>query len=295
MDTFIRVATARNFNRAAVDMNISPAVVTRRIQELERSLGVKLVSRISRPLQLTSAGERYLEFCRRTIDSIVSEEAALHALQNSAQGRLTVVVPVTFGVTVLAKAHAQFVQSHPEISVSLVIADHWKETFDPSDYQADLLIRATRPKNSSLQARKIGVFNWVACASPFYLEKHGHPQAPSDLIQHSCLVPNRPFFDGQIQFRLAGSNTNVKLRGEVAPNSAVVMLYMAKAGNGVAILPLFCAKDDLLSGALVQILQQFSISNQSVWAYHGFGTRPPLKIKLYLDFVSAWMRNGLHE
>ena len=99
---------ARSFNRAAVEMDISAAVITRRIQELEFALGVKLISRNSRPLSLTQAGDHYLAFCIKILNAMAAEEAALHSLQNDASGKLTVVVPVSLGVMVLAKANAQF-------------------------------------------------------------------------------------------------------------------------------------------------------------------------------------------
>ena len=295
MSTFAQVAMARSFNRAAVEMDISAAVITRRIQELESALGVKLISRNSRPLSLTQAGDHYLAFCIKILNAMAAEEAALHSLQNDASGKLTVVVPVSLGVMVLAKANAQFATLYPDISISLIIADHWKDGFDPLDYQADVLIRATRPKDSSLQMRKLGVFSWLTCASPTYLAEHGRPATPQDLTRHACLIPNRPFGSSQIRFKHDGVSTRVHLRGHVAPNSAVAMLYMAKESHGVAILPHFCAHDDLRAGTLERVLPEYSILDQVVWAYHGYETRPPRKVGLFLDFLVKWMKTSAPE
>ena len=290
MATFAKVAEVRNFQKAAMELEASAAVITRRVQELEAGLGIKLISRASRPLALTSAGEQYFRFCRDTLQAIEQEESALRSLQRDPSGKLTIVVPVSLGAMLLARAQAEFARLHPDISLKLVLADHWNETFDPKDYRADVLIRATRPKKSSLQSRRLGTFSWVVCATPDYLERHGAPNHPNELAAHSCLIPNRPFSEGIVRFRQGGAVTSLRVSGSVAPSSAIAMLLLVRQGHGIAILPRFCVRQEIESGVLTTILDGYALAEQPIWAYHGYGLRPPLRIQLFLNFLSAWMR-----
>jgi DNA-binding transcriptional LysR family regulator len=289
MITFTKVARLRNFQKAAQELDVSAGVITRRVQALEDSLGIRLISRASRPLALTPAGDRYLVFCMATLEAIEEEELALRSFQDQASGTLTVVVPMSLGAISLAKAQFRFNQLYPEISVRLVLADHWNETFDPKDYKADVLIRSTRPKNSSLKSRRLATFTWVVCATPEYLEQHTIPSHPSDLIKHSCLLPNRPFSDGIVRFRYQGTPVAVRISGSIAPSNAVAMWLLVRQSLGIGILPLFCVRKELESGDLVQILNEYKISNQPIWSYHGYGAKPPMRVRLYLNFISDWL------
>jgi DNA-binding transcriptional LysR family regulator len=287
MDTFVRIARHQNFMAAANELGLSPAMVTRRLQQLEGALGVRLVSRSTRRLSLTAAGRIYFDFCLRILKEIRDQEAALKELQRAPQGHLSVVVPVSFGTMVMGKAVADFMTQFPKIKVTLIISDQWRSTFDPGDYGADLLIRFTRPRTSSLYSRRIGRMGWVICAAPSYLKTAGVPSSPRDLVNHSCLVTNRPFGSGEWKFSGPAGTQKVKVSGIVAPNAALAMRYLVTDGAGIAVLPRFCVARDLKANTLLEIMTDYKAPDQSIYAYYPHAKQQPLAMRLFLRFLKA--------
>ena len=287
MESFVRVARASNFSAAASELGVSPALVTRRIQSLENDLGVHIINRTTRQVSLTEAGKRYFDFCVRILDEIHKEERALKRMQDEPSGRLNVIAPMSFGIMEMGKAVTSFMMDYPEIQVSLIISDNWKSTFDPARYGADLLLRFTRPKDSGLTIRKLGMMGWVACASPAYLRNSGMPKDPSELSRHSCLLTARPFEKGIWSFHSAAGVQKVKVSGVVAPSTAITMRYMVLDGAGIALLPLFCVADDLRERRLVRVLTDYTVPSQTIGAYYPHARQQPRSMKLFLRFLEA--------
>jgi DNA-binding transcriptional LysR family regulator len=292
MDAFVRVARNQNFIAAASELGVSPGLVTRRLQQLEADLGVRLISRTTRRLSLTEAGNRYYKFCTRILKELHEEEAALQLLQKEPRGHLAVIAPMSFGIMEMGKAVTVFMQQYPEIQVTLIIGDSGRRSFDPVEYGADLVIRFTQPRDSSLYARKIGTMSWIACASPSYLRKNGTPRKPVDLPRHSCLVTARPFGNGMWKFGSPSGPQTVKVSGVVSPSSAITMRYMVLDGAGVALLPTFCVAEDIRKGRLVRILSSYSVPDQPICAYYPHARQQPMKMNLFLEFLEARFRKA---
>lgn len=291
MDSFVRVARNGNFVAAASEMNVSPGLVTRRLQELEKDLGVRLISRTTRRLRLTEAGEHYYKFCARILKEVHDEESRLRVLQDEAAGRLSVVAPMSFGIMEMGKAVTGFMQQYPEIQVTLIIGDSVRRAVDPGEYDADLAIRFARPQNSALRLRRLGTMSWLACASPNYLRKKGVPKKPADLTHHSCLVTSTRFGDGVWRFQSASGTQTVRVTGVVSPSSAITMRYMVLDGAGIALLPAFCVESDIRERRLVPVLPAFTIADQPICALYPPGQQSK-KMKLFLDFLAARFRNA---
>lgn len=291
MDAFVRVAQNRNFMAAASELGVSAGLITRRIKQLESDLGVRLISRTTRRLSLTEEGERYYTFCVRILKEVQDEESALKFLQKDPVGRLKVIAPMSFGIMEMGKAVTGFMQQFPDIQITLIIGDSVRRAFDPSEYGADLAIRFAQPKDSSLHVRKIGVMNWIACASPSYLRKSGVPKHPSELAHHSCLVTSTRFGNGVWKFKGPSGTETVRVTGVVSPSSAITMRYMVLDGAGVALLPAFCVADDIHARRLVPVLTGYSIPDQPICALYPHGRQQPARIHLFLDFL----RNRFNE
>lgn len=287
MDAFVRVIKNGNFIAAASELGVSAGLVTRRVKELESDLGVKLISRTTRRLSLTEAGERYYKFCSRILKEVHDEETEIRLLQQDPVGRLKVVASMSFGIMEMGKAVTSFMQQYPEIQVTLIISDNSRRAFDPSEYGADLMIRFTQPRNSSLFVRKIGVMDWIACASPAYLRRMGTPKKPAELTKHSCLVTSTPFHNGTWKFHSASGTQTVQVTGVVSPSSAISMRYMVLDSAGIALLPAFCVAEDIRKRRLVRILANYEIPSQPICAYYPHGRQQPKKMNLFLDFLAA--------
>ncbi len=290
MDAFVRVARARSFLTAARELAASPALVTRRVQQLEADLGVRVLNRTTREVSLTDAGARYFDFCVRILAEVEEEERALKALTDSPSGRLNVVAPMSFGTMEMGKAVTSFMLAYPDVEVTLTVGDNTRNTFDPRGYGADVLIRFTRPRESSLLMRQLGRMAWYACASPAYLARAGEPRTPRDLLAHSCLVTTRPFASGGWRFTGPQGAQTVKVSGIVAPGSAIAMRYMTLDGAGVALLPAFCVAQDIAEGRLTRVLADYAAPEQSIRAFYSQAARERQVVRLFLKYLAARFR-----
>ncbi len=201
---FVHAVTAGSLSAAGRTLKISPAVASKRLTRLERSLGVRLVQRSSRRLSLTEEGATYYErvaphrwaSCRKPPLQRASGEAA------AVQGTLSITATHAFGRRWLGPLAADFARAHPQVAVNLHLND---EVVDLLGGGFDLAVRIGQPQDSSLIARRVANSHMVLVASPAYLKKHGRPRLPADLAQHRCIALLRPGRGntGELDFRHA--------------------------------------------------------------------------------------------
>ena len=292
METFVRIAESQNFVAAASELGVSSAFVTRRLQELERSLTVRLVSRTTRRISLTEAGKRYYEFSKRILKQIREEERALAKANDEPKGVITVASSVSFGILEMGKAITEFMVQYPLIEISLIIGDNRRRSLDPLEKDADVIVRFTRPQETGLHAVSIGTIKWILCASPSYLKKAGALRQVSDLSGHSCLVTTKPFGDGTWKLKGPRGVERLKVRGVVSPNSAIAMRYMALDGAGIALLPTFCVAEDIRKKRLLPVLTQYGGVDQTIYACYADPRQQPLGIRLFVQFLKQRFNNA---
>ena len=286
MEAFVRVAQTGSVSRAATELGVSPSLVSRRLKSLEARLGVRFVNRTTRQVSLTELGQHHLDFCTRILEEIQEEERSLRLTQDEPSGRLTVVAPMSFGIMEMGKAVTSFMIEYPEIQVTLIVGDNWHDTYDPRKYSADVLIRFTRPRTSTLLIRKLGVMGWVVCASPAYLRKAGVPQKPAQLAHHSCLVTSRPYGRGVWRFHGPEGIESVRVSGVVSPSNAITMRYMVMDGAGIALLPKFCVSEDIQSRRLSPILTGYEVQQQSICAFYPQARKQPKVLQLFIKYLT---------
>src|SRR3989454_7274972 len=185
MAVFARVVAAGSLSAAARELGLSPALVSRRLAALESRLGVRLVNRTTRSLNLTVEGSRYYDACTRVLAEIEEADAEVSAGRVEPQGALKVALPASFGHQHVAPLVPQFAARYPQVQLALSLSDRsvnvMDEGFDVAVCIADL-------QDSSLAARKLAPNRRVVCASPAYLAAHGTPRTPEDLAQPNCLI-----------------------------------------------------------------------------------------------------------
>jgi DNA-binding transcriptional LysR family regulator len=287
MDTFVRIAINQNLVSTASELAVSPGLVTRRLQKLETDLGVSLITRSTRRLSLTQAGKRYFEFAKRILREVQQEEHEIRQVHDQPAGRINIMSPVSFGIMEMGKAVTDFMVQYPGIQVTLIIGDNGKDGVDPAEYGADIAIRFTQAKDTSLHMRKVGSMRWILCASPRYLRKAGVPKTPADLAEHSCLVTSKPFRNGAWQLSGRGGIEKIKVSGVVSPNTAITMRYMALDGAGIALLPEFCVAQDIRKRRLVALLKDYEVAEQPICAYYHDAQKQPLSMRLFIDFLEG--------
>src|SRR5262245_33148825 len=183
MAVFKRAVEAGSFAAAARQFGISPEMAGNHVRGLEAHLGVRLLNRSTRRLNLTEAGGIYYERCVRILADVQEAETEVGVLQLSPRGVLRVAAPVTFGVLHLAPAVSEYVTRYPEVSIDMAVSDRFVSVIEDG---FDVAIRVGALEDSSLIARRLTSARFVVCASPAYLERAGRPAKPADLSRHEC-------------------------------------------------------------------------------------------------------------
>jgi len=272
-----------NFARAAEMLGLTPSGVSRAVARLEARVGVRLFNRNPREVILTEEGRR---FHAQVIPLLAGlEEAAADAAGAAAvvSGRLRVSVDPWFARMVLAPNLQQFMARYPLLSVDLMNSNYREEMMTG----VDVAIRFGPPETSSLIARKLLETSILTCAAPAYLEKHGEPRTPHDLLHHELLLfrdpqTGRPF---PWEFHRGGKVIQINATGRLMMDDPSAAVAACIAGQGVFQSLAIGLKSILSKGELAQILSRWSDERYPLYAYHPSRHLPPAKVRAFLDFV----------
>jgi DNA-binding transcriptional LysR family regulator len=290
MQSFVRVVRAGSFTLAASQLGLSRALVSRHISDLEGRLGVRLLNRSTRALDLTDEGRQYLDFCEQMFRDIELKEDELAAVRAAPAGTLRILAPSSFGSMHIADAAIGFAKVQPRLKISLLLENTWFRQEDFSQRGLDMALRFAPIRKSSMIAKDIAEFAWVVCASPDYLARRGRPQKPADLSTHACLVHSNALPDDHMwRFEGPKSGIAVRVNGEMYSNSALALRKAALAGLGIALVPRYVVADDLAAGTLVSILNRFRVPSRMLHAIYPDAETVPAKIGVFVDFLTKWL------
>jgi DNA-binding transcriptional LysR family regulator len=249
IQAFLDVHKAGTFSAAAKLHNVAVSSVSRQVDALEQSLGVALFQRSSRRLLLTDAGEQFLPRAQLIVSEMVDAKAALLDAQAEPRGLLSVTAPSVFWRMHIAPTVASFMQQYPLIELDLRLSDHW---VDLAEQRADVAIRIGALPDSDLLATRLAPMLRIACASPSYLQAHGRPAAPEDLLHHHCLcLPSTP--TGLWTFPEVNQGKPLAVQGRFRSNDVDSLLDAAAAGLGIAHLASWLVYKKVEAGELVNL------------------------------------------
>ena len=279
---FLAVAQAGGLSRAAHRLATSKSVVSRRLARLEDDLGTRLLTRGSRGVVVTEAGEALRLRARSAFDELDG------ALQEAAQseeelsGLLRVTAPVAFGTSHLAPLLVELMDAHPRLKLDLSLSDRRADILAEG---FDVAVRMGSLPDSSLVARRIGPLRLAVLASPAYLARRGTPTRPRDLADHDCIVYTMP--DGDVwRFKEGNHFTSVRVTGRFGSDSPEAMRAAAAAGHGIAGLPTFMLGTAIFDGTLVPILSAFPIAEAGLYAIRPPGAAPA-KTRAFIEALVA--------
>lgn len=290
MHSFVRVMHAGNFSTAARQLGVSRALISRHIMALERHLGFPLLSRSTRNVVPTEEANTYLKFCERIFRELEREQDFARFRDKTASA-LKIVAPKTFGSLKLADAILDFAEAEPRFQVALSLEDF---SFRPNEFIEkgyDVAICISSINDSALISRRIGTLEWVLCATPDYVRRHGRPQSPMDLKDHACLAHlNLEVNDRIWRFERDAERTSVKIDGPFRSNSGLLLRKAALRSFGVAILPRYAIAADLASGALIPLLRRYRLPPRPVAAVYPRSLAKLAKIKAVVPWLIRWFK-----
>lgn len=280
LDVFARVVTARSMSAAARELNLSPAVISKRIRRLEERLGVRLLQRTTRQLSLTEAGTGFYERVISILASVEDAEAWVSSGAAGARGTLRVSAPTSFGRLHIAPHLKQFLDRNAMVTVELILTDAFADIVGEG---FDLAVRIADLQDSSLVAKRLAPNHRVLCAAPAYLSDHGVPATVSDLARHVLLAHNTD------QWRLEGPQgpVQVKVAGPLRTNSSEVVREALLAGVGIALRSTWDVGPELKSGRLVRVLPDHSGGRRvAIHAVYPSRRHMEQKVRSFVDFLA---------
>ena len=284
MNAFVRVIERGSFAAAADDLGITPSALSKLVTRIEDRLGVSLLTRTTRRLALTAEGEVFVARSRDILASIEAAEAEVTAASRLPRGHLKISIGTALAKQILCPALPAFLSRYPDITVELHVSDH---QVDLVAEQVDVAIRSGALGDSTLIARKITEAKRVICASPLYLEKHGSPRVPADLLRHNCLTLPGPAWS-QWPFHTHEGINRLVVSGTFTSDNADLLLDMAIAGLGIARLADFMVARPLREGTLVPLLLETSMPESfPIHALTVPGRHRAPRIKAFVDVVAA--------
>ena len=282
MQLFVRVAELGSFSQAAEQHGISKSNISKQISALEHALGARLLQRSTRRLQLTQAGEYYLQHCRDILRQIADTEARLQQQQQVPQGKLRINAAMALGLTALAPAFAEFIRRYPQIELDVQLSD---EAQDLLQHNFDLGLRvASQSFDSAYIGKTITQFSYSICAAPEYLQRHGTINCPEDLANHQCFEYS--YFRHKHIWPV-GKN-GVPISGNLKANSSVFLLEMIKQGMGVGFIPRFISHQALQAGEVVEVLANEHKPNMTLYALYPVRKFTPPRLNLFIEFLQSW-------
>jgi LysR family transcriptional regulator for bpeEF and oprC len=285
MRTFARVAELNSFTRAADGLELSRAVVSTQIADLERHLGVRLFHRTTRRVTLTADGTEYLERCRRILADVEAADEAVKRTRLRPQGRLRVDVPVAFGRHLLMPALPQFTARYPDLSLEVQYNDR---VVDLIAEEVDVAVRVGPVGDKNLVARSVCRTRMVTCASAQYLAEHGVPAHPDELITHRLigLLSNSTGKPRKWHFQKGADRRSVKLPFALAFNAHEAPIYAAIRGVGIVQTADVLVAEALATRRLEIILKDWSAEGTPLSIVYPAAQRGSTKVRVFADFAA---------
>jgi len=284
MRVFAQVVDSGSFTRASERLGLSTTAASRLVGDLENHLGVRLLHRTTRRLNLTDAGRNYLERCIAILGDVDAAEAMASSDSGQIAGVLRISAPVVFGSRYLGTLVARFCEAHPDLTVEVALIDR---PVDLVEERFDLAIRITQEIRTTLVARRLASARLALVASPAYLDRHGRPQAPADLQHHRCLgfVHTR----GGVEWELTGPGGPyvVPLRGPLRANNGDLMATASIGGMGIALLPVFITAAAIARGDLEVVLPAHPPVSVGIHAVYQTRQHLAAKVRSFVDFLAA--------
>lgn len=284
---FVEVARTRSFSKAAENLGLSAATLSRHISALEKTTNIRLFNRTTRRVELTSAGERYFERCNKLIEDAEQLKDALLLEGNSPSGLLRTTMPVDLGIIVLCPILAQYARHYPSVRFEIDLSPQHRDLLGD---KYDISFRIGPVHQENLISRRIGWIEQRLFAAPGYLKRHGVPSLPSQLVDHDCIFVGPGKTSTTWHFdRSRSQPTAVKVSGRFAVNNHGLMRTLAELEMGIATLSPTLSRESIHMGRLVPVLADWELPSLPVHAVTT-SRQYTASVKALVDFITERFR-----
>ncbi|MCU0687934.1 MAG: LysR family transcriptional regulator [Polyangiaceae bacterium] len=285
MAAFLASVEGGSFSAAAAKLGLTPSGVSKLVGRLEERLGVRLLQRTTRQMQLTHVGAAYFERAQRIMEELRVLEDEVSGSDDTPRGLLRVTAPVGLGHARVLPAVVAFRRAFPEVKVDLVLADR---IVDLIEERVDVAVRMTASPPLSSVAKKLADDVRLLCASPDYLARRGRPASVADLAEHECIV-FVPVSGAAAPWKLTsgeGKVEAVRVAGHLHLNNLPSLRDAALAGLGIVDLPAYLVGDELRSGRLVTVLDEFVAVDRAIYAVYAPSAAVPARSREFVKLLA---------
>ncbi|CDG22120.1 Transcriptional regulator, LysR family [Xenorhabdus poinarii G6] len=284
MKVFVTVSEAGSFSAASSLLNISPVMVGKHIEYLEKTLQLRLIHRTTRKQSLTEAGRMYLLDCKDILERIRISETIAERLDNTPRGKVRITAPNTLGSTLVTQAIVEFMYRYQDIKVELLLNDKVSNIIEEG---IDLAVRIGELQSSSyLVAKQLKPYSVSICASPQYIKKNGFPKSPSELENHNCLTHLLWNENTGWESLFYSKKHAISTKGNFSTNNGIALRNAALAGCGIVMLPDALLAQEIKNGNLITMLEEYAPSPRKVHLLYPYQNQPLPKTRCLIDFLS---------
>jgi DNA-binding transcriptional LysR family regulator len=289
LEVFASVVDNGSFAAAGKVLGVTRSAVCRRVDSLERRLGVRLLDRTTRSIALTDAGRALHERSLRILNDIAEAEVVVSEYGEEPRGVLRVASPIMIGLHKLVPLLPEFLGRHPQIKVVLELSD---DIIDPALAEHDVGLRWGEQQSSALIITKIAESRQIICAAPSYLERFGVPETPRDLLNHNCVLMTRLGLEANDwSFLVDGAPFRLKVRGNYVVNGGHGNYEAVIAGLGIGRLTELRIVEDIAAGRLRVLLEDFEPPEaMSISAVYKNSLLVPPKVRTFIDYLRQHIR-----
>ncbi|MGB3516175.1 MAG: LysR family transcriptional regulator [Elainellaceae cyanobacterium] len=284
MQAFVQVVDTGGFAAAARAMGTSRSAVNKLVIHLENELGVQLLHRTTRRVNPTESGLAFYDRCLDILAALEEAELAVSRIHQEPRGNLRINAPMSFGILNLAPAIADFMADYPELQVQLTLNDRF---IDPIEEGFDLTVRISETSDfPGVIVHTIAAVQQIVCASPGYLAKHGTPNHPHDLHDHSCLSYGYLSSRRQWRFMDGDQDITVPIHGVLCSNNGDVLRQAALRDLGIVLLPSFIVGGDLGSDRLQRLFTDYHLPPLNIMILYPVNRHLSTKVQMLTEFLN---------
>jgi len=290
IEALVAVVEAGSFHAAGERLGVAKSMISRRVSQLERRLGSRLLHRTTRRLTLTDTGRNFYQRAALILAELDEAEQSVALEHGELRGVIKLAAPLTFGLRHLSGAITEFLDAHPAIELNLDLNDR---TINLIEEGFDLAVRIGELQDSTLVARRLGVARAVTCASRAYLDRHGEPMHPDELRRHIGLQYTNLGYRQHWRYDTPdGGTLFAQPQIRIRANNGEALACAAVAGLGITTGPTFILGAYLKEGSLIRILKDYRRPAVGIYALYPPGRMLPRRIQVFSDFLAE--RFGEH-
>ena len=287
MQVFMAVAHDQGFAAAARRLGLSAASVTRAVAALEVRIGAQLLIRTTRTVQLTEAGQRYLEDCRRILADIQDAEESAAGSHADPRGQLTITAPVLFGDLYVTPLVVGFLEQYPQVSINALLVDRVVSLVEEG---VDVAVRIGELPDSSQFAIAVGEVRRVVCGSADYLRRFGRPLHPEELARARIIATSAIGQQRSWPFMAAGASMSVRLEPRMVVTANQAAITAATLGLGLTRVLSYQVADKVAAGELEIVLEDFELPPLPIHVVYQGGRKAPARVRSFVDYAVQALR-----